>query len=495
MSSCLRQCLAWNAGSWCALLVALSACGGGGTEPSVPANVALNSASLSFTAIGENQQLSATVTDRSGNRLNESPVTWSSSNPGIASVTSTGLVTSQGSGSTEVTATAGSASATAQVSVVQTLAQLQKVSGEAGTAVAGQPVTPVPTVLVQDANNNPVAGVPVTFQVLSGRGRITGETAVTDNSGVAQVGSWQLGSKGTNTLSATVAGAGIAGNPATFTATGTSSYNIVVQFVGTPTQSQREAFAEAQNRWESLIVGDLADIPLNAAADECDTGLPAVNQTIDDLLILVRLEPIDGPGDIIGSAGPCFVRSSNDLSVLGSMTLDSDDLEDAEADGLLSDVIIHEMGHVIGFGSLWGFQGLLADASLPPTNGTDPHFTGAQAIAAFNEIGGASYGGNKVPVEDSGGEGMADGHWRESVFTNEIMTGFIGLMQNPLSVVTVASFADQGYTVNRIGADGFSLSLALRAGVAVPQRELKNDVLRVPIRRVDGAGRIVRQGR
>jgi hypothetical protein len=493
MLSCLRQCLAWKPGRWCALLITVSACGGG-TEPSVPANVALNSTSLSFTAIGETQQLLATVTDRSGNRL-DATITWSSSNPGIASVTSTGLVTSQASGSTQVTATAGSVSATAQVAVVQTPAQLQKVSGEAGTAVAGQSVTPPPAVLVQDANNHPVAGVAVTFAVLSGQGRITGENAVTDNSGIAQVGGWQLGSKGTNTLSATAAGAGITGNPATFTATGTSSFNIVVQFVGTATPSQREAFAEAQNRWEGLIVGDLADVPLNAAANECAPGFPAVNQTIDDLLILVRLEPIDGPGNVLGSAGPCFVRASNDLTVLGGMTFDTDDLADIEAEGLLPDLILHEMAHVIGFGSLWGFQGLLADASLPPSNGTDPHFTGAQAIAAFNEIGGASYGGNKVPVEDSGGEGTADGHWRESVFTSELMTGFISRLQNPLSLVTAASFADQGYTVNRIGADPYSLSLALRATLGLPRRELRNDVLRVPIRRVDGGGRVVRQGK
>ena len=494
MLSCLRQSLAWKLGRLCALLITLSACGGGGSEPSVPANIALNSTSLSFTAVGETQQLFATVTDRNGNRV-DATVTWSSSNPEIASVTSAGLVTSQASGSTEVTATAGSASSTAQVAVTQTPAQLQRLSGEGGSAVAGQSVTPPPAVLVQDANNHPVAGVPVTFAVLSGNGRVTGEIAVTDNSGIAQVSSWQLGSKGSNTLSATAAGSGITGNPATFTATGTSSFNIVVQFVGTATQSQRAAFAEAQNRWESLIVGDLTDVALNVAADECAPGLPAVNQMIDDLLILVSVEPIDGPGEVLGSAGPCFVRTSNDLTVLGGMTLDTDDLEAIEAEGLLTPVIIHEMGHVIGFGSLWGFQGLLADASLPPNNGTDPHFTGAEAIAAFNEIGGASYGGNKVPVENSGGEGLADGHWRESVFTSELMTGLIGAAQNPLSVVSVASFADQGYTVNRIGADPFSLSLALRATIGRPQRELRNDLLRVPIRRVDGAGRVVRQSK
>jgi leishmanolysin len=177
--------------------------------------------------------------------------------------------------------------------------------------------------------------------------------------------------------------------------------------------------------------------------------------------------------------------------VLGAMILDSRDLEDIEAEGLLFTLILHEMGHVLGFGSLWPFQGLLADASLPPTNGTDPHFTGAQAIAAFNSVGGAGYTGAKVPVEDTGGEGTADGHWRESVFGNELMTGYVNLEQNPLSIVTVSSLADQGYVVNRVGVDPFSLTLAFRTASRAPIK-LGNDLLRLPIREVDAGGRVVR---
>ena len=92
-------------------------------------------------------------------------------------------------------------------------------------------------------------------------------------------------------------------------------------------------------------------------------------------------------------------------------------------------VILHEMGHVLGFGTIWSDLSLLADPSL--SGGTDPHFTGAQAIAAFNAIGGATYiASAKVPVEDMGGEGTADAHWRESVFGNELMTGFVEASTN-----------------------------------------------------------------
>jgi len=231
-------------------------------------------------------------------------------------------------------------------------------------------------------------------------------------------------------------------------------------------------------------------VPLNVAAGSCGTGSPAVNETIDDVVILVSLVPIDGVGQILGAAGPCFVRSTGGLTIMGAMRLDTDDLDALEAQGLLGTVILHEMGHVLGFGTLWSTMGLLADPA--GSGGTDPHFTGAGAIAAFNDAGGASYsGGAKVPVESMGGPGTQDAHWRESVFDNELMTGFINFGENPLSGVTVASLGDEGYLVNTLGADTYSLAPApiLRRG---PTKTvlLENDVLKLPIGVVGTSGRI-----
>jgi adhesin/invasin len=92
-------------------------------------------------------------------------------------------------------------------------------AGSGQSATAGAAVAVAPAVLVRDAQNNPMAGVSVTFAVASGGGSITGGTATTNASGVATVGSWTLGVvPGANTLTATVSGL-----PAvTFTATGTS---------------------------------------------------------------------------------------------------------------------------------------------------------------------------------------------------------------------------------------------------------------------------------
>jgi hypothetical protein len=164
-----------------------------------------------------------------------------------------------------------------------------------------------------------------------------------------------------------------------------------------------------------------------------------------------------------------------------------------EAEGFLSNVILHEMGHVLGFGTLWGAQGLLVDPAEGeiPNPGADPHFIGSQAIVSFDDVGGTAYvAGAKVPVENTGGPGTADGHWRETVFDRELMTGFIGAGTSPLSVVTLASLADQGYSVDFTKADGYTLAMELQAFERGRTLKLQGDILRRPIRKVDSRGRV-----
>jgi hypothetical protein len=98
-------------------------------------------------------------------------------------------------------------------------ARIVIVAGNNQTLPEEQPVPIRPSVRVTDAYGNPIAGVTVKFKVTYGRGRVTGATQVTDATGTATVGSWIL-EDGTNRLSATATGSGIAGNPVTFTATG-----------------------------------------------------------------------------------------------------------------------------------------------------------------------------------------------------------------------------------------------------------------------------------
>ena len=126
-----------------------------------------------------------------------------------------GVVTA--SGASFVSASSTSVNASTSLLSVDSMA----IDGGNGqTAVAGTAVTTAPRVRVVDGSGNPVSGLAVTFTVISGGGSVTGATDVTGNDGIAEVGSWTLGSTpGANTLKATCAG--LSGS-LTFTATGTS---------------------------------------------------------------------------------------------------------------------------------------------------------------------------------------------------------------------------------------------------------------------------------
>jgi hypothetical protein len=356
--------------------------------------------------------------------------------------------------------------------------------GDGQTGLAGFAVNIPPSVRVLDGNDNPVVGEPVTFAVTGGGGSVAGANQTTDDEGVAAVGKWTLGATpGTNTLEATTAIGSV-----TFTATGvTSSYDIDVRLLSSGSPTVEEAFLDAADRWESLVIGDLPNIPVNVGPGNCGPGSPAINETIDDLLIFATIGPIDGPGGILGMAGPCGIRTSN-LPFAGAMIFDEDDLADLQAAGYLGDVILHEMGHVIGYGTVWESLGLLADPAQ--SGGTDPHFTGPLAIAAFDRIGGAGHSGAKVPVEATGGQGTADSHWRETVLDNELMTGFLNAGSNPLSELSVASLWDMGYPVNLDGSDNFSIT-ELPLARAAASLSLGDDILRLPLWFIDEGGRVV----
>ncbi len=214
----------------------------------------------------------------------------------------------------------------------------------------------------------------------------------------------------------------------------TGGFAITVRVSGL-TASQQAVFTQAADRWAQVIVGDLPNATYNGVA-------------VDDVLIDASGVAIDGAGGVLGQAGPDRLRSGSLLPVHGVMQFDTADLAQLEATGQLFNVIVHEMGHVLGIGTIWQQKGLLTGAG-----GTNPRFTGAQATAAYNQIFGTT---GAVPVENSGGSGTRDAHWRESVFGRELMTGFLNSGTNPLSRVTAASLADLGYTVDLNAADAYT---------------------------------------
>lgn len=231
-------------------------------------------------------------------------------------------------------------------------------------------------------------------------------------------------------------------------------FNINVNFQGTPpSASQQAIFNDAAGAWMSRITGYRGMMSLASVE---------INSTI---------EPDDGVGGTLGSAGPEIVDIQDEdgipggnrfaLVTTGSMNFDSADIDNLEANGALRAVIEHEMGHVLGIGTLWdtgSFGGGFAGTQSHRISGSG-QYTGPLGLAQYQaEFGQA--GASFIPVEQGGGPGTADGHWDEvdlgggltgiqdgdgNDIRNELMTGWLNA-PTFVSDFTIASLGDIGYT-------------------------------------------------
>jgi hypothetical protein len=222
-----------------------------------------------------------------------------------------------------------------------------------------------------------------------------------------------------------------------------SPFTIEVRFLGGLTENQKSAFKNAADRWTRIIVGDLPNVMVDG-------------EMIDDVVILAQGAAIDGPGNILGQAGPTHLRplsagAAAFLPAKGIMSFDIDDLTQMEQDGTLQDVITHEMGHVLGIGTIWKRRGLLRDLATD-----NPIFTGNNAMSAYGALRNSG-AATPVPIENNGGPGTIHSHWRETIFRTELMSGFIKGVNNPISSLTVASLADLGYDVDPNAAEPYDL--------------------------------------
>ncbi len=260
---------------------------------------------------------------------------------------------------------------------------------------------------------------------------------------------------------------GVRSATAEATTTGTPSFDIDLVFVGSISSNYQLAIENAARRWEQIITHDVPNHPLSDNARSLlNAHYPGITapDKVDDLLIYVEIAPIDGAGGTLGQAGSDVWRVPSALPIASSITLDAADLGRL-SDEKLTSVILHEIGHTLGFGiGPWTDHNLLQNPSLDLYDNRmfpvpDTHFSGANAIAAFNAAGGTSYADAKVPVENTvGGSGSQDGHWRESILDNELMTPRIGdAAAHPLSAITIQSLADIGYRVDAAQADAYML--------------------------------------
>jgi hypothetical protein len=237
-------------------------------------------------------------------------------------------------------------------------------------------------------------------------------------------------------------------------------YKITLKYVSAAPSGAQAAFNFAVAKWESVIAAGLAtDGVIDANTYGCD-GEPLTLETsqvsFSEMYIYVDLSYIDGPGKVLGQAGPCQYDSQvKPMPRVGIIQLDSADVDVYVGNGLINTIVLHEMGHILGIGTSWE----MAQYKLIDSKTTYPIFyNGPGGIQGQKDVGGL---GHPI-VEDQGGPGTARGHWRDATYNDELMTGYINQGANPLSLLTAESLRDLMYTVDTSKADPYVIPSAGR---------------------------------
>jgi hypothetical protein len=330
-------------------------------------------------------------------------------------------------------------------------ASVAAISGAGQPGRAGATVDPI-QLRVSDRYGNGVPNVPLSFNVTSGAGTLGATSATTSSLGVAVLPAWTLGRTALPQRVHATAGDASADIEVAIK----TDFNIDIRFWGpTMPPEQQALFTNAAARLSAIITGDVPDMaptPINLAASCGIFDLPTINEPLDDIVIYASIQDIDGPSKILAQAGPCLFRNASfgGFAAYGIMEFDRADIDRLAGQGNLQDVITHEMLHVLGIGTAWQSKLLLSGAGTAAST-----YLGSQGIRGCVDDGGTSTCATGVPVENNGVPGTADGHWRETTFQSELMTGYASAGVMPLSGITVGALADLGYVVNPLAADPY----------------------------------------
>ena len=184
-------------------VLALGACSSDSTEPASSVVSIAVTPRLNNMVVGGTQQLAAQALDVAGNPVAGKSITWVSSEPAVATVSASGLVTSVGAGSTAILASAENSSGFASISVTAPVANVA-ITGNAGVIPVG--LTQQLTANLRDAGGNAVflrsvawtSSAP-TIATVSSSGLVTGVTA-----GTATITATSEGRTGTATVTTAI---------------------------------------------------------------------------------------------------------------------------------------------------------------------------------------------------------------------------------------------------------------------------------------------------
>ena len=240
----------------------------------------------------------------------------------------------------------------------------------------------------------------------------------------------------------------------------------------------------ASEKWGRVITSTLPLIRKSNTSVIC--GSYKIASDLEGIRIFVTTRKMDGKKGILAQASPCGLSCfGSDMSIrrennivssgkyyctagsnpdtptspvvrFGIMVLDADDIPGLVSRGVFENTILHEIGHVLGFGTVWN----IFTKPLISKSSSDPRFIGAQANNAYGHfLDALNIESHSLKVENSGGAGTTGSHWREETYGNELMTGFLDGETQPMSSFTIASLGDLGYDVDLSKADSYKLHL------------------------------------
>lgn len=287
--------------------------------------------------------------------------------------------------------------------------------------------------------------------VAAGKGGSKGPNGGTDTGGTGDTG-------GGDTVTARF----ISGDPDSGTV---DNYNIQIDFYGDLWLVTDNSGNLLYDLGEAFVAAAqfLSDVIAEGANDVYDI---LGNLAYDDLVIDAKLTSFSDP-NILGQAGPTGVRTSDGLTATGLMEFSIDWAAQLASDGHWDEVVLHEMMHVLGVGTLWDYNNLLQTTNyLIDDNGTKkPTDDIYESVITYTGTSATTEYGDTLYVEDDGGSGTAGGHWNESQdsfdladgttitaegYGAELMTGYLGTASSDytyLEYFTIASLADIGYTL------------------------------------------------
>ena len=174
-----------------------------------------------------------------------------------------------------------------------------------------------------------------------------------------------------------------------------------------------------------------------------NTNPPPRDEALDPYLLYTTDEEITG-----------FV-----IPKTGGMILNTQVINNYSSDNIRQ-VVLHEMGHVLGLGSNWGLFDAHQDTIV---NNIPTVYKGGLASREWQRLGGTT---PHPPIEQDGGAGTSGVHWDETVFDTELMTGYVDASM-PLSKLTACALADQGLKINFDSQyiDSFILPQSALAGI------------------------------